>query len=467
VASQDTTFDLTVIGSGPGGYVGAIRAAQLGLKTACVEMAPRPGGTCLLWGCIPTKALLHAAEVLETSRHAGSFGIVVAPGTIDVPAMQKYKDKVVTSNVKGVEYLFKKNGVTLVPGRGTLLGNGKVQVEADGVKKVLQSKTIVLATGSAIRDLPGAEFDGVQIINSDHALSLPKIPTSMIVLGAGAVGVEFASIYASFGTRVTVVELLPRLIPIEDAALGAELEKAFKKRAIAVHTGTKVEKVAKAKDVVTVTASKDGKPVELQAEILLVAIGRRPLTENLGLEAAGVKTDRGFIEVDGMMRTSAPGIYAIGDIVKTQALAHVASHEGIVAAEHAAGGHPHPINYDRIPSCTYCDPEVASIGLTEEEARKRGHEVKIGQFPFSAIAKARIIDDARGFVRIVTEAKYDEILGVHIIGPHATELISEATAALNLEATAASLFEAVHAHPTLAEAMGEAALAVHGRAIHI
>jgi dihydrolipoamide dehydrogenase len=457
VASQDTTFDLTVIGSGPGGYVGAIRAAQLGLKTACVEMAPRPGGTCLLWGCIPTKALLHAAEVLETSRHAGSFGIVVAPGTIDVPAMQKYKDKVVTSNVKGVEYLFKKNGVTLVPGRGTLLGNGKVQVEADGVKKVLQSKAIVLATGSAIRDLPGAEFDGVQIINSDHALSLPKIPTSMIVLGAGAVGVEFASIYASFGTRVTVVELLPRLIPIEDAALGAELEKAFKKRAIAVHTGTKVEKVAKAKDVVTVTASKDGKPVELQAEILLVAIGRRPLTENLGLEAAGVKTDRGFIEVDGMMRTSAPGIYAIGDIVKTQALAHVASHEGIVAAEHAAGGHPHPINYDRIPSCTYC----------EEEARKRGHEVKIGQFPFSAIAKARIIDDARGFVRIVTEAKYDEILGVHIIGPHATELISEATAALNLEATAASLFEAVHAHPTLAEAMGEAALAVHGRAIHI
>ena len=467
MASQDTTFDLTVIGSGPGGYVGAIRAAQLGLKTACVEMAPLLGGTCLIWGCIPTKALLHTAEVLETSRHAGDFGVVVAPGAVDVPAMQKYKDKVVLANAKGVEYLFKKNGVTLVPGRGTLLGGGKVQVDAGGAKRVLESKSIVLATGSAIRGLPGVEFDGTQIINSDHALSLPKIPTSMIVLGAGAVGVEFASIYASFGARVTVVELLPRLIPIEDAALGAELEKAFKKRGIAVHTGTKVEKVAKTKDVVTVTASKDGKPVQLEAEVLLVAIGRRPLTENMGLETAGVKTDRGFVEVDGMMRTSAPGIYAIGDIVKTQALAHVASHEGIVAAEHAAGGHPHPIDYDRIPSCTYCDPEVASIGLTEDEAKKRGHDVKVGQFPFSAIAKARILDDARGFVRIVTETKYDQILGIHIIGPHATELISEATAALNLEATAASLFEAVHAHPTLSEAMGEAALAVHGRAIHI
>jgi dihydrolipoyl dehydrogenase len=467
VASQDTTFDMTVIGSGPGGYVGAIRAAQLGLKTACVELMPLPGGTCLHVGCIPTKALLHTAEVLETSRHAGAFGVVVPAGTVDVPAMHKYKDKVVLSNAKGVEYLFKKNKVTLIRGRGTLLGGGKVQVEAEDGKQVLQSKSIVLATGSVIRGLPGVEFDGKRVINSDHALSLPKIPTSMIVLGAGAVGVEFASIYASFGTRVTVVELLPRLIPIEDAALGAELERAFKKRGLAVHTGTKVEKVVAGNDVVTVTAAKDGKPVELQAEVLLVAIGRRPLTENLGLEAAGVKTDRGFVEVDGMMRTSAAGIYAIGDIVKTQALAHVASHEGIVAAEHAAGGDPHPINYDRIPSCTYCDPEVASIGLTEEEAKKRGYDVKVGSFPFSAIGKAKILDDTRGFVRIVTDTKYDEVLGVHIIGPHATELISEATAALNLEATAASLFEAVHAHPTLAEAMGEAALAVHGRAIHI
>jgi dihydrolipoamide dehydrogenase len=468
VATSDATFDLTVIGSGPGGYVAAIRAAQLGMKTAVVESAPRVGGTCLQWGCIPTKALLHAAEVLETSRHAGRFGVKMAEGTLDIEALHKYKDKVVTSNTKGVEYLFKKGGITLVPGRGTLSGPGTVSVaQAGGATQTIATKFTVVGTGSVIRGLPGVEFDGKQIINSDHALSLKKIPASMIVLGAGAVGVEFASIYATFGAKVTIVELLPRLIPIEDASLGAELERAFKKRGLTVHTGTKVENVVREKDRVKVKASKDGKPVELEAELLLVAVGRRPLTEDLGLEALGVKLDRGFIEVDGFMRTAAAGVYAIGDVVKTQALAHVASHEGIVAVEDAAGLHPHPVDYDKVPSCTYCDPEVASIGLTEEEARKRGHDVVVGQFPFSAIAKAKILEDPRGFVKIVAERKYDEVLGVHIIGPHATELIAEATAALNLEATAASLFNAVHAHPTLAEAMGEAALAVHGRTIHL
>ena len=468
MANSDATFDLTVIGSGPGGYVAAIRAAQLGMKTAVVELAPLPGGTCTHWGCIPTKALLHAAEVVDTARHAGSFGVKLPAAELDIPAMQKYKDKVVSSSAKGVEYLFKKNDVTLVPGRGRLAGPGRVDVaQPGGVTKTLQTKHTIVATGSAIRGLPGVEFDGKQIINSDHALSLAAVPASMIVLGAGAVGVEFASIYATFGCKVTIVELLPRLIPIEDAALGAELEKSFKKRGLTIYTGTKVEKVVKEKNAVKVTASKDGKPVELAADVLLIAIGRRPLTEDLGLEAAGAKLDRGFVEVDGLMRTGAPGVWAIGDIVKTQALAHVASHEGIVAVEDAAGQSPHPINYDKIPSCTYCDPEVASIGLTQEEAVKRGYDVAVGQFPFSASGKARILDDTRGFVKIVTDKKYDEVLGVHIIGPHATELISEATAALNLEATAASLFEAVHAHPTLAEAMGEAALAVHGRAIHI
>jgi dihydrolipoamide dehydrogenase len=468
VATSDAAFDLTVIGSGPGGYVAAIRAAQLGLKTAVVEMAPRPGGTCLLVGCIPTKALLHAAEVLETSRHGDRFGVKMAAGELDVPGLHKYKDKVVTANVKGVEYLFKKGGITLLSGRGRLAGPGKVDVTASGgATSTITSKSTIVATGSVIRGLPGVEFDGTQIINSDHALSLQKIPASMIVLGAGAVGVEFASIYASFGSKVTVVELLPRLIPIEDASLGTELEKAFKKRGIAVHTGTKVDKVTRDKDKVTLAATKDGKPVSLEAEVLLVAVGRRPLTEDLGLEAAGATLERGFIDVDAMMRTGAPGVYAIGDVLKTQALAHVASHEGIVAAEHAAGKSPHPIDYDKIPSCTYCDPEVASIGLTEEEAKKRGYEVVTGQFPFTAIGKAKILEDTRGFVRIVAEKKYDEVLGVHIIGPHATELISEATAALSLEATTASLFQAVHAHPTLSEAMGEAALAVHGRAIHI
>ena len=468
MATSDATFDVTVIGSGPGGYVAAIRAAQLGLKTAVVESAPRPGGTCLHVGCIPTKALLHAAEVLETSRHAGRFGVKMAEGTLDIDALHEYKDKVVMSNVKGIEYLFKKGGITLVPGRGKLAGPGSVVVaRAGGATQTIATKFTIVGTGSVIRGLPGVEFDGKQIINSDHALGLKKIPASMIVLGAGAVGVEFASIYATFGAKVTIVELLPRLIPIEDAALGAELERSFKKRGLAVHTGTKVEKVVREKDRVKVTASKDGKPVELEAELLLVAVGRRPLTEDLGLEALGVKLDRGFIEVDGFMRTAAPGVYAIGDVVKTQALAHVASHEGIVAVEDAAGKHPHPLDYDKVPSCTYCDPEVASIGLSEDEAKKRGHDVVVGKFPFSALGKAKILDDTRGFVKIVAERKYDEVLGVHIIGPHATELISEATAALNLEATAASLFNAVHAHPTLSEAMGEAALAVHGRSIHI
>jgi dihydrolipoamide dehydrogenase len=306
------------------------------------------------------------------------------------------------------------------------------------------------------------------VINSDHALGLQQVPASMIVLGAGAVGVEFASIYRSFGAEVTVVELLPRLIPLEDEALGLELAKAFKKRGIATHVGTKVQSVESGDEGVRIKAERDGKPVELEAEVLLVAVGRRPVTADCGLEGTRVVVDeRGFIEVDAMMRTGEPGVYAIGDIVKSPALAHVASHEGIVAVEHAAGKQPHPVDYDRIPSCTYCDPEVASIGLSEEEARQRGHDVVTGSFPFSAVGKAKILEDTRGFVKIVAEKKYDEVLGVHIIGPHATELISEATAALNLEATAESLFHAVHAHPTLAEAMGEAALAVHDRAIHM
>jgi dihydrolipoamide dehydrogenase len=468
VAASTNSFDLVVIGSGPGGYVAAVRASQLDLATAVVEMAPKPGGICTHWGCIPTKALLHAAEVLEETRHAAKFGVKVAPGELDVEAVHKYKDKVVQSSARGVEYLFKKNGVTLVAGRGRLAGPGKVEVTTnEGSKTVLSTKHVILATGSAIRGLPGVAFDGTRVWNSDHALTRKEIPKSMIVLGAGAVGVEFASIYASFGTKVTVVELLPRLIPLEDAALGAELEKAFRKRGIPAHTGTKVDKVVTTESGVNVTATKDGKPLELEAEVLLVAIGRRPLTDDLGLEGTKIRLDRGYVEVDAAMRTGEPGVYAIGDILKTQALAHVASHEGIVAVEHAAGRNPRPIDYDKIPSCTYCTPEVASIGLSEEKAKERGYDVAVGTFPFSAIGKARILDDTGGFVKIVSEKKYDEVLGVHIIGPKATELISEATAALNLEATAESLFHAVHAHPTLSEAMGEAALAVHGRPIHI
>ena len=461
-------YDVTIIGSGPGGYVAAIRAGQLGLKTAVVEMYSQPGGTCLHWGCIPTKALLHAAEVLDTTRHAATFGVQVGKAKLDLAGLHEYKDKTVRSNAKGVEFLFKKNGVRLLAGRGRLAGRGLVEITPqEGEPYTVATRNTILATGTTIRGLPGVELDRARIIDSDDALGLEKLPGSMIVLGAGAVGVEFASIYRSFGAEMTVVELLPRLLPFEDEALGKELERAFKKRGIVTHTGTRVREVSTRGKRVRVAADKDGKPLELTAEVLLVAVGRRPRTEDLGLEGRGVRVDEGgFIEVDGMMRTGEPGVYAIGDILKTQALAHVASHEGIVAVEHAAGLDPQPLNYDRVPSCTYCQPEVAAIGLTEEEAGRRGHEVAVGRFPFSAIGKAKILDDTTGFVKIVSEKRYGEVLGVHIIGPHATELISEATAALNLEATVDSIVHAIHAHPTLSEAMGEAALAVQGRAIH-
>ncbi len=461
-------YDITIIGSGPGGYVAAIRAGQLGLKTAVVETAPLPGGTCLHWGCIPTKALLHTAEVLDTARQAAPIGVKMASVELDLPAAQRYKQKMVTVNAKGVEFLFRKNGVRMLSGRGRLAGPDRVEVTpAGGSPYLVESPYRVLATGSAIRGLPGVPFDGERIIHSDVALGLTRVPSSMLVLGAGAVGAEFASIYASFGAAVTIVELLPRLLPLEDESLGTELEKAFRKRGIGVHTATRVEKVDRGERSVRVQATQDGKRLELEAEVLLVAVGRRPVTEDLGLEGTGVTLDRGYVEVDEMMRTGEPRVYAIGDILKTPALAHVAFHEGVVAVEHAAGKNPEPVNYDRIPSCTYCQPEVASVGLSEAEARRRGHDVVVGTFPFSASGKAKILQDTRGFVKFVAERKYDEVLGVHIIGPHATELIAEASAALGLEATTESLIQAIHPHPTLSEAMGEAALAVHGRPIHM
>ena len=353
MARTEGKFDLTVIGSGPGGYVAAVRAGQLGLRTAVVEMAPRPGGTCLHWGCIPTKAMLHAAEVLETTRHAASFGVEVQGSRLDLDNMHGYKSKIVEANTRGVEYLFKKNKVTLLAGRGRLAGSGRIEISpADGKPYTVESGHTILATGSVIRGMRGVEFDGQRVINSDHALNLDHVPASMIVLGAGAVGVEFASIYRTFGSKVSVVELLPRLIPIEDPDLGKELERAFKKRGIAVHTATEVKQVENGKRVKLV-AEKQGKSLALEAETLLVAIGRAPLTTDLGLEGTRVAVDeRGFVEVDEMLRTGEPGVYAIGDILATQALAHVASHEGVVAVEHAAGLTPQPIHYDRVPSCT-------------------------------------------------------------------------------------------------------------------
>ena len=373
MAKPEKSYDLTIIGSGPGGYVAAVRAGQLGLRTAVVETYEKPGGTCLHWGCIPTKAMLHAAELLDTAKAASTFGVKVSGIELDLAGVQRYKKKVVQSNTKGVEYLFKKNGVDLLTGRGRLAGAGKTEVIPEtGQPFTLESRHTILATGSVIRGLPGVDFDGKRVISSDDALTLTAVPASMIVLGAGAVGVEFASIYRSFGCEMTVVELLPRLVPLEDAALGDELAKAFQRRGIGVHTGTRVTEVETGASGVRVRAEKDGESLELEAEVLLVAVGRRPALDDLGLTDTGVRLDeQGFVEVNGQMLTGEPNVYAIGDILSTQALAHVASHEGIIAVEHAAGLQPEPLNYDRVPSCTYCQPEVASIGLTEEAARAR------------------------------------------------------------------------------------------------
>ena len=466
---SELTYDVVVIGGGPGGYVAGIRAGQLGLKVAVVEKAPALGGTCLHWGCIPAKALLHAAEVLDTARHAADFGVQVAAPTLDLAAVHRYKNKVVTKNAKGVEFLFKKNKVEWVPGRGRLSGVGRIEVTAaDGTKRTLSARNVILATGSAVRDLPFARFDRDRILSSDDILGITEVPKSLAILGAGAVGVEFASVFASFGSKVTLVELLPRVVPLEDEEISAALEKAFKKRGIEVHTDTAVTAVEVGKDGVTLRANAKGKELSFQAERVLLAAGRRPVTDDLGLEGTKVSVQKGFVKVDGFMQTGEPGIYAIGDIVATPLLAHVASHEAIVAVEHLAGKHrPEPMNYDQVPACTYCQPEIASVGLTEAEAKRRGHSVRVAKFPFGAIAKAAILGEPDGFVKIVGETKHDELLGVHAIGPRATELIAEAAVALRLESTVEELFHAVHAHPTLSEAIAEAALGVHGRSIHI
>ena len=460
-------YDIAVIGSGPGGYVTAIRAAQLGLSAAVVEMASDLGGTCLHVGCIPTKALLHTAEALDNARQASRLGVEVGDIQLDIEQMHRHKDKTIRSNTKGIELLLRKNGIDRLSGRGRLVGPGKVQVHPDaGEAFNVESKNVVLATGSVIRDIPAFPCDGTRIINSDDALSLKHMPESLIVLGAGAVGVEFASMFASFGVEVSLVELLPHVLPLEDKEISGELEKAFKRRGINIYTGANVEDVLATDRNVRLQVTADGSSFKLEAEKLLVAVGRSPLTGDLGLETVGVQPENGFIPVNDHMQTSQPGVYAVGDIVKSPALAHVASYEGVVAAEDAAGAEPRAMDYDKVPSCTYCRPEVASIGLTEKEARNRGLQIQIGKFPFAASGKAKVLNETGGFIKIIADEKYDELLGVHIIGPQATELIGEAIIALELESSATSLFQAMHAHPTLAESMAEAALAIHNRTIN-
>ena len=463
-------FDVTIIGSGPGGYVAAIRAGQLGLKVAMVEKDTRLGGTCTLRGCIPTKQMLMSAHVYEQMQHAADFGVQATGIQLAFADVQKRKDKVVLKNSKGIEYLMKKNKVTVFKGTGKLALPGKVEINAaDGTKQAVSTKNIVIATGSVVRPIPGFETDGVHVVNSDHILELKDVPKSLIVMGAGAVGVEFASVYSRFGAESTIVELLPRLVPLEDEEVSKELEKSFRKRGIRSQVDTKLEKLEKTESGVRVSGkTSKGEAVSIEAEMLLVAVGRMPFTEGLGLEGSKIKVERGFIQVDEYQQTAEKGVYAIGDVVPTPLLAHLASKEGIVAVEHLAGQkHVRPINLRLVPNCTYCDPEVASVGLTEAKARELGYDVKVGKFPFSASGKARILGEEEGFVKIVGEGKYDEILGVHIIGPHATELIAEACVAMQLESTAEELGRTMHAHPTVSEAVMEAAEGVHGLAVHI
>ncbi len=463
------TYDVAIIGSGPGGYVAAIRAAQLGMSVLIVERESRLGGVCTLRGCIPTKALLHTADLLEEARHGAEVGVAAREVRLDLPAAIKHKEKIVRQSTNGVSYLMKKNKVDVATGFGRLAGHGKVAVAAaDGAETTFSAKNVIIATGSAPRSLPGIEIDHKAILSSDSILELTEIPKSLVVIGSGAVGVEFASMYARFGSKATVVEILPRIVPLEDEEVSRELAASFKRGGIAVYVDTRVEKVTVNDAGAEVLARSSGGKTEMfRAEKVLLAVGRKPLSEGIGLEALGVATDRGYIRVDPWMQTNVPNVYAIGDVVPTPWLAHVASAEGVVAVERMAGGETRPLNYDQVPGCTYCAPEVASIGLTEAAARERGHDVVVGKFPFSANGKARIVNETAGFVKIVAEKKYDEVLGVHIVGPKATELIAEAGAALKMEATSEELVRTIHAHPTLSEAMHEAAEAVSGHALHI
>lgn len=467
--------DVAVIGSGPGGYVAAIRAGQLGLKTILIEKDPFLGGTCLHRGCIPTKAFLHSADVLETVRKSASYGIKSGGSPeVDLAGVQKHKKRVVQAGAKGIEYLMKKNEVKVITGLGRMASRKRIIVtEGDKEVAAVEARCTIVATGSTPRSLPGLEVDGRHVLTSDEILTIGRVPGSMIILGAGAVGVEFASIFSRFGSEVTLVEMLPRVLPFEDEECSAVLEKAFKKRKIKVLTGVKAEGFEIKDGAVKARAAVEkGEGEDLTAEILLVAVGRQPATEGVGLEEAGVDLERGFIRVDPYMRSSAEGIYAIGDVVAVEKgphplLAHVASAEGILAAEHIAGREVHAIDYEQIPSATYCEPEVASVGISEAEAKKRGYDVKVGKFPWTALGKARIIGASEGFVKVVGEAKHGELLGVHIVGPHATDLIAEAGLALKAEATVDELIHTIHAHPTLAEGIHEAAHGVHGSYIHL
>ena len=468
----ETNYDVAILGSGPAGYTAAIRAGQYGLKTALIEKDGFLGGTCLHVGCIPTKALLFNAELWDHLKDAKEFGIEgVDARKLNWAAIQDRKAKIVAKHAKGLEFLMKKNKVDTVRGYGKLTGpaqNGflTLEVENEGKTSRLKAKNVLLATGSEARLLPGLPADD-RVLTNIEILSLKEMPKSLVIVGAGAVGVEFASIYRSFGCEVTIVEMLPRLVPVEDEEVSKELARVYRKRGIQFHTSAKVERVEKTKAGIAVTITVEGKQQQIDAEKILIAVGRRPRTDNIGLEKTKIKPERGFIQTDSWMHTAEPGVYAVGDIVLgSPQLAHVGAMEALVAVAKIAEKPCKPINPEHIPGATYCHPEIGSVGLTETRAREAGYNLKIGKFPFTANSRASIVGQHEGFIKIVSDADYGEILGVHIIGPQATELIAEAVAAMELEATVEDLMWTIHAHPTLAEAMLDASNSVYGIAIN-
>jgi dihydrolipoamide dehydrogenase len=467
----ETIYDVAIIGSGPGGYTAAIRAGQLGLKPCLIEKNDKLGGTCLQVGCIPTKSLLFNAEIYDHVKAGKELGIEGVEGVkLNWATIQERKNKIVQKHTKGLEFLMRKNKVEVVKGYGRLTGprkDGILTIEVQGGPSI-KAKNAILATGSEAKMLPGLEPDD-RLLTNIEILNLKAIPKSLVVVGAGAVGVEFASIYKSFDCDVTVLEMLPRLVPLEDEEISKELMRAFNKRGIKSFVGAKVEKVEKTKNGIAVTVTPpDGKQQRLEADKILIAVGRAPNTANAGLEKTKIKPERGFIQTNGWMETEEPGVYAVGDIIAGfPQLAHVAFMQGMVAAARIAGKPARPLDRNKIPNCTYCEPQISSVGMTETQARQAGRDVTIGKFPFLANSKASIVGSHEGFVKVVADAKYGELLGVHIIGPQATELIAEAVAALEMEATIDDLMFTIHPHPTLSEAMFDGIESVYGLSINI
>ncbi len=460
-------FDLIVIGSGPGGYVAAIRASQLGMKVAVVEKEEL-GGICLNWGCIPTKALLKSANVFEYIQHAKDYGIDVKDANVDFPAMIKRSRDVAAGMSKGVQFLFKKNKIEQLLGHGKLKKGNRVEVtDAQGKKTEHEAKQIILATGGRSRELPNLPIDGKKIIGYRQAMVLEERPQRLLVVGSGAIGVEFAYLYNTIGTEVTIVEFLPRIVPVEDEEVSKQLEKSFKKTGMTIYTNAEVLKVDTKGPTCIATVKTATGTIEIETDVVLSAVGVTTNLENLGLEEVGVKTDKGKVLVDDFYKTNVANVYAIGDIVRGPALAHVASAEGIICVEKIAGKNPDALNYNNIPGCTYCSPEIASVGMTEEAAKKAGYQIKVGKFPFTASGKAKAAGAPDGFVKVIFDAKYGEWLGAHMIGANVTEMIAEVVTARKLETTVHDVIKTVHPHPTMSEAIMEAAAAAYGEVIHL